>query len=41
VCGKKKSNIYYYVKKRLVGVFYNREERDQDNEAGLKEARGI
>ena len=41
MCGKKKSNIYYYVKKRLVGVFYNREERDQDNETGLKEGRGI
>ena len=36
VC-KKKSNIYYYVKKRLVGVFYNREERDKDNETSLKE----
>ena len=40
VC-KKKSNIYYYVKKGLVGVFYNREERDQDNETGLKEGGGI
>ena len=31
----------YYVKKRLVGVFYNREERDKDNETGLKEGKGI
>ena len=40
VC-KKKSNIYYYVKKRLVGVFYNRGERDKDNVTGLKYGGGI
>ena len=31
----------YWVKKRLVWVFYNREERDKDNETGLKEGGGI
>ena len=29
----------YYVKKRLVGVFYNRGERDKDNEISLKEGK--
>ena len=29
------------VKKRLVWVFYNRGERDKDNEIGLKEGRVI
>ena len=29
--------MFYWVKKRLVWVFLEREERDKDNEAGLKE----
>ena len=29
------------VKKRLVWVFWNKEERDNDNETGLKEGGGI
>ena len=39
-CGKV-SKYIYYVKKRLVWVFYNRGERDKHNEIGLKEERGI
>ena len=39
------SNIYiyyiYWVKKRIVWMFKNREERDKDNETGLKEERRI
>ena len=31
----------YYVKKKLVWVFYNREDRDKDNATGLKEGGGI
>ena len=31
----------YYVKKRLVWVFYNRGDRDKDNEIGLKEGGSI
>ena len=37
-----KSDKYiYWVKKRLVWVFYNRRERDTDNGTGLKEGRVI
>ena len=31
----------YWVKKRLVWVFLEREEREKDNETGLKEGGGI
>ena len=31
----------YYVKKRLVWVFYNKREQGDDNETGLKEGKVI
>ena len=33
--------IFYWVKKRLVWGVLNRRERDENNETGLKEGRGI
>ena len=44
MCGKKVVKYILFritLKKDFVGVFYNRKERDQDNETGLKEERGI
>ena len=35
------SKYIYWVKKRLVWVFQNIEEREKDNETGLKEEGGI
>ena len=35
------SNIFIWVKKDLFGCFYNRGDRDKDNETGLKEGGGI
>ena len=35
------SNIFIYVKKKLVWVVQNKGERDKDNETGLKERGGI
>ena len=37
---KRCQNIFIWVKKRLVWMFQNREERDNDNETGLKEGGG-
>ena len=39
-CGKR-CQIYIFIglNKRLVWVFWNKEERDNDNETGLKESR--
>ena len=41
-CGKR-CQIYIFIglKKRLVWGFWNKEERDNDNETGLKEGRVI
>ena len=36
-----KGQTYVLGSKRLVWVFYNRENRDDDNETGLKVGRGI
>ena len=43
MCVKESRVKIYFVglKKRLVWVFYIREERDNDNATGLKEGRGI
>ena len=38
---KRCSNIFCWVKKRLVWVFYNREDRGDDNATGLKDRGGI
>ena len=35
------SNIFYWVKKDLFGLFWNRGDRGKDNATGLKEGRGI
>ena len=37
----KSVQIFYYVKKRLVWVFYNRGDQAKDNATGLKEGGGI
>ena len=37
----KSDQMLITLKKRLVWVFYNRGDRDNDNETGLKEGRGI
>ena len=37
----KRVKYIYWVKKRLVWVFYNRGDRDRNNETGLKEGGGI
>ena len=41
MCVKRCQNIFIWVKKRLVWVFYNRGDRDQDHATGLKDRGGI